>query len=89
MQKAGYLFIDNRQAPPEPGVPRFLEADTRTCGHCHAVVVMNPLRSRPRTFCKKCDHYVCDRCAPAVELLSECHDIERLIDKTFERAQHG
>lgn len=60
----GYLEIDHRAAgnPPE-GLPTHFEADTYTCTHCSAVVVMNPARKRERYKCFGCSHHICDPCA--------------------------
>ncbi len=67
----GYLLIDNRagaRAPATPGTPEIaagatFESATITCSHCHAIVVLNPDRSRDRHYCRRCDHYICDQCA--------------------------
>lgn len=42
------------------GLRGTLESATITCSHCQRTVVLNPDRSRPRGFCSKCDHYICD-----------------------------
>jgi hypothetical protein len=70
----GYLLLDNRQSPgiskefiqasgkKVPFVPEGTlgEFSTITCSHCHAIVILNPLRNRTRGYCAKCDHFVCD-----------------------------
>ena len=70
----GYLLIENRFAPgpsaedlhrwgkDAPVVPQgaTYESATYTCSHCHSVVVLNPNRSRPRNWCSRCAHRVCD-----------------------------
>lgn len=33
-----------------------------TCSHCEKTVVKNLSRTRPRGFCKKCNHILCDDC---------------------------
>ena len=38
------------------------ENATYTCSHCQRIVVINPLRTRERGYCRTCDHYVCDLC---------------------------
>ena len=60
-----------------------------TCSHCQRVVVKNRERTRPRGFCKKCNHILCDgcdaeyhasghRCMPVVAFQNELRDaIER------------
>jgi hypothetical protein len=42
---------------------KLFEAATITCKHCKGAWVKNPDRIRPREFCRKCDHYICDGCA--------------------------
>ena len=70
----GYLMLDHRslEGVPDatviaaglpPGAGRGLfETATYTCSHCQTVVVMNPLRTRERAYCRGCDHYLCDAC---------------------------
>jgi hypothetical protein len=90
----GYLLIDNRGAPDVPALPhprkRFFgvsglfESATITCAHCHAVVVLNPQRTRERGYCRKCDHYVCDNpgcnvgCTPMNKILDEAQEAAAL-----------
>lgn len=54
----GYLEIDNRNSGG-----KHLEADTYTCSHCNAVVVLNRDRTRERYRCAGCSHHICDGCA--------------------------
>jgi len=75
--EGGYLKIDHRASPGLPediarlsgfdpsmaGEGKLLEASTLTCAHCKCAVVKNPLRTRERAYCPKCDHYICDLCA--------------------------
>src|SRR5215471_638169 len=77
----GYVIIDHRAGPGVPGeMARFVglpekelrggqvfESATITCSHCCAVVILNPDRQRPRGYCRKCDHYVCDKPECALE----------------------
>lgn len=72
----GYLSVDHRASPGlneelarKTGVPErhvreggLLELSTMTCWHCGTVVVPNPLRTRERGYCVKCDRYICDHC---------------------------
>lgn len=69
----GLLVIDHRESPgltpeqvqgrgPAVGKGQLLETPTYNCVHCQRVVVMNPLRTRARIFCQKCDDYICDDC---------------------------
>lgn len=55
--RLGNLLIDHRAFDGS-----VVERDTSTCTHCQCVVVLNPLRSRERGYCSKCDHYICDEC---------------------------
>jgi hypothetical protein len=60
----GYLLIDHSQSPGTAEVPggTIYESATYTCGHCQAIVVIEPKRTRARGFCLKCNHRVCDAC---------------------------
>lgn len=70
----GVLLIDNRcnegvpdeivvaqGLPPGAGRGVFEEA-CYTCSHCEAQVIKNRERTRPRGFCKGCNHVICDDC---------------------------
>src|SRR5678809_1274937 len=89
----GYLLIDNRLAPSVPGfgdtpgiaAGATFESATITCNHCNRVVILNPNRSRPRTYCAKCDHYICDVCAA----VGECRPLVALRDKLQKDAERG
>lgn len=87
----GYLLIDHRNSPgvsaefiaqaglgtPVVGPGQTLEAATISCSHCQGMVILNPLRTRPRNWCYKCDHYICDNpgcnvdCVPMAKILDE------------------
>jgi hypothetical protein len=61
----GELQIDNRAtggAVPGFGNASHYAAPTITCWHCKTVFMVNPLRTRPRNYCRKCDRYICDGC---------------------------
>lgn len=61
----GELQIDNRAtggAVPGFGSATHYAAPTITCWHCKTVFMVNPLRTRPREYCRKCDRYICDGC---------------------------
>lgn len=75
--KEGYLLIDNRCAGDG-----LVESATVTCAHCHAVVVLNPQRTRPRHYCASCDHYVCDAAACA----TTCRNFNQYLDTQQEAA---
>lgn len=73
----GYVMVDHRASPgltPEEAryagydptqcaTGKLFEASSLTCSHCKVVVVKNPLRTRERSHCFKCNHYICDMCA--------------------------
>jgi len=72
----GFVYIDHRASPGLPrdfairhGLPpelvcegALMEAPTYTCPHCGTVVIINPRRTRERSYCQKCDNYICDNC---------------------------
>lgn len=89
---SGYLIIDHSESPglrpeeiPEKlkgstlivGAGEIIERDIQFCAHCGSQVILNPLRERPRSYCSKCDHYICDNpicnntCAPLKQLLGK------------------
>jgi hypothetical protein len=81
-RRTGYVVSDNRVAPPEPGIPRFFEGDTKTCPHCTAQIILNPARVRERGYCRRCDSYICDSCAVLAKLSGgECKPFKQFIDE--------
>jgi len=72
----GYLLVDHRASPGLPedvalkagydpkfcGEGKIFEAASLTCSHCKNSWIKNPLRTRERAYCSKCDHYICDWC---------------------------
>jgi hypothetical protein len=91
----GELMIDHRASPglpedfyrplgidaPAIGGGRLFETATITCSHCNGVVVLNPLRTRERAYCSKCDHYICDSCKAASCLPLYSHaPFEKIVD---------
>lgn len=65
-------------AVAQPGT--LYESATATCVHCHAIVVLNPNRTRDRGYCAKCDGYTCD--SPFCN--RDCRSMARLIDQLQE-----
>lgn len=95
----GYLLIDNRNnegvpeellqtmpiALPKEAGKKVFEAAIITCSHCQVGVVVNPLRNRERAYCRKCDHYLCDRCGAIYGMSAgECRLYRKYIDKRQE-----
>lgn len=89
---SGYLIIDHTDSPglrPEDipislreKTPAVLagekyEADIQFCAHCGSQVILNPKRTRPREFCAKCNHYICDN--PIC--VKECAPLKKLFDQ--------
>jgi hypothetical protein len=91
----GYLEIDHRDSPgftPEQakaarfgttmpvGSKRFQFA-TKKCSNCDTQVIINPLRTRERFYCQKCDDYHCDRCALITKITGVCKTMKQVIDE--------
>ncbi len=60
-------MVDHRASPGLPDDPlmgegQLFETKTNHCSHCGTVVIMNPLRTRERAYCRSCDKYICDNC---------------------------
>lgn len=89
-RREGYLLIDHTFSPgvtpeqlhaagaqgPAVGKDRKGEFATVTCLHCGTVVILNPMRTRSRGYCARCDGYVCDN--PACGM--ECRPLEKVFD---------
>lgn len=95
----GVLSVDHRWSPDVPFNPAMIgkpdallaqagalmESATVTCCHCQVVVVLNPLRTRPRGYCQRCDRYVCDN--PLCN--KDCTPFEKMLDLAQEAALKG
>lgn len=102
--REGYLLIDNRFGPgvsqefinalppdkrgPAVGEGGMYEAPTLTCSHCHQQMVLNPMRTRERPYCPKCDRYVCDRCEVVRVVSGECNPLNAVLDRLQNEAVH-
>jgi hypothetical protein len=94
----GYLLVDHRNSPGVPdslivqaGLPAgagagVFEAPTYTCKHCQRIVVMNPDRQRERTYCRGCQHLICDDCAVIKAQTLECKTFDQVIDQILTSA---
>jgi hypothetical protein len=94
----GYFLVDNRNSDGVPeqllqplGIPPaagrgLFEAPIVMCSHCQKGVLLNPLRTRARPYCAKCDHYICDGCAAIMARTLECRPYKALVDKLQEEA---
>jgi hypothetical protein len=97
----GELLIDHRASPgltaedvagtdiPVVGKGEVYESAVVTCGHCACVVVMNPLRTRERGWCSRCDRYMCDACAYVMQKTLQCNTVKRRLDQAFEDLERG
>ena len=72
-QQGAYVTL----APPGGA----LEAATITCSHCQVTFIRNPQRTRARSWCAKCDHYICD--SPACN--RECIPMKQVLDELQEQ----
>lgn len=92
---SGYLIIDHTSSPGirEDEIPNELkgkviatpegtisERDVQFCTHCQRSIILNPLRERPRGYCPKCDHYICDSCYAIYGKSFECVPFKKLLD---------
>lgn len=97
--KEGYLMIDHRATEPVSdevmmahGLPvgagkGLFETPTYTCSHCQYVVVMNPLRTREREYCRGCDSYICDGCGELKKNGAPCKTYAQKIDEFLNSAE--
>lgn len=93
-RREGYLLIDHTFSPgitpeqlhavgmpgPAVGADKKGEFATLTCGHCCMVLIKNPLRTRDRSHCHKCDSYICDGCGAAMAASGVCISLDKLFD---------
>ena len=88
--QAGELTIDHKDSPGitladvahipgaiAVGKGEVYTTGTKGCAHCDRTVVLNPQRTRPRSYCSKCDAYICDD--PICN--SECNPIRKVFDE--------
>lgn len=73
-------------APAALGKGKVHEAPTVTCAHCQLTMISNPLRTRPRGWCRQCDQYLCDGCQAVYAIGFECRSFEAFVDRTLEAA---
>jgi hypothetical protein len=97
----GYLMVDHRFSPGLPpevarqagydpkhaGEGKLFEAASLTCSHCKTAYVKNPLRTRERAYCAKCDHYICDHCDTIRHQPEYVHaTFEKVVHEAYERS---
>jgi hypothetical protein len=97
----GYLLINHKDSPGltdseliiggsmlPPGAGRgVFEAPIITCSHCETGLIVNPLRTRDRAYCPKCDHYICDKCEIVRVQTGVCKTYKQFIDELQEADQ--
>lgn len=100
-QHEGYMLLDNRNnagvsdeqmlAMGFPvGAGRGLyESATYTCSHCNAVVVMEPKRTRERSFCGGCNQRICDPCAAVKAQTLTCRSMAQIVDEAMNAADRN
>lgn len=90
---AGFVEVDHTNSPglsladvahvtgaqPVAGGTKF-EADVLQCQHCQRAVLKQPLRTRPRGYCPKCDGYLCDLCEGIRVQSGACVPIAQVFD---------
>ena len=96
----GYIMVDHRESPGLTdaqmraayggGSGRGLhEVPALNCAHCHKSMIVNPLRTRDRPWCRKCDAYVCDDCKLAMVLTEKHRPMSLICDEVQESAARG
>ena len=80
---AGGIPRSDAKLPAGSGKGVF-ESATFSCSHCPNVVVIHPLRNRPRGYCRSCDHYICDSCNADKAMGKECKTYKQQLDEIQE-----
>jgi hypothetical protein len=96
----GELLIDHRAGPGiseaialAAGLPveiarqKVYESATYTCGHCQAIVVINPSRTRERAYCRGCEHIICDACSAVKARTLVCRPFQQIVDEVLTAAE--
>lgn len=80
IQKA---FPGEDTLPPNRGHGMF-EAPIMKCSHCQAMIIINPLRQRPRERCPNCWRNICDKCSLNMKLGLACRPYEAVIQAVID-----
>lgn len=78
--KEGWMIVDNRAAPPDPLVPRFVEGGVTTCSHCQHQIIRNPAQPDDLHLCWGCNHYICDDCKVILMVKGKCIPFAKVLD---------
>lgn len=70
-RQEGYIFYDDPMSRANS-----FESGTLTCNHCNQMFVRNLARTRPRSTCRNCRTYICDKCAG----VDECYPFWQRIE---------
>lgn len=70
-----------RNGYPVIGKGQFYESAVNTCSHCQRGIIINPLRTRERHYCRGCDRYICDNCALLMKLGASCSPFWRQVER--------
>lgn len=76
MPRGGNSILETTSLDPRTWTPKTVQVPTMTCRHCNVVVVLNPERRRARSWCRKCDAYICDK--PGCN--ADCNPIEEGVE---------
>jgi hypothetical protein len=101
--RENYLEIDHRDSPgitPNQaariglgGVPigkgQVFKTAVATCSNCQKQMILNPLRTRERFYCQKCDSYHCDECALITRVTGVCKPFRQLLDEAISAYANG
>lgn len=84
------MALANGLPPDQLGEGKLFEAASLNCKHCKTSVLKNPLRTRERSHCRSCDHYICDVCAYDMTQPGYIHTpFEKRMDDTMRLAALG
>jgi len=96
--REGYMMLDHRASPglsefhtwnddlPPGSLTGLFEGPTYTCSHCTRVVVMEPQRTRERSFCMGCAHNICDDCGAIYAKTLACASFKKMAESRMEAA---
>lgn len=99
----GYLLIDHSASPglseefmrannlKGPVVPggRSFESSIYTCPHCSRDILMHHERTRDRSYCFKCDSYICDNCGLLMKLGGDHVTYQSRLDSLYTAISNG
>jgi hypothetical protein len=101
--RENYIEIDHRESPGltpdeaaraglvgfELGAGTHFKSATVTCTNCQKQVILNPMRTRDRSWCSKCDGYHCDDCSLVLKVTGECKPLMKLVEEVANAVLKG